>query len=357
MAAEHQEMSSDDEQPTLSAPNLGNDIADDDIDVVRATFTPTAAAELDEQQSRLLCRFYENKFPAVDDLVVANVRQIAEMGAYVQLLEYNNIEGMILLSELSRKRIRSVQKLVRVGRNEVVVVLRVDKDKGYIDLSKRRVSPEDIAKCEDKYNKAKTVHSIMRHVAEKTGSSLEELLEKYVWPLDRSYPGRAFEAFRLAINDPDAVFGSMDISDEIRDEVLNGIRRRMTPNPVKIRADVEVTCFAYEGVDAIKAALQAGEGVSTEEVPIKVKLVAPPLYVVTTSSLDKTAGIATMQAAIEVMESTIKSQGGSLIVKMSPRAVSANDDAELAKLMAQKERENAEISGDEEDGDDVENDE
>ncbi len=52
------------------------------------------------------------------------------MGAYVKLLEYDNIDGMILLSELSRRRIRSIQKLIRVGRNEVVVVLRVDKDKG-----------------------------------------------------------------------------------------------------------------------------------------------------------------------------------------------------------------------------------
>ena len=57
-------------------------------------------------------------------------RQIAEMGAYVKLLEYDNIDGMILLSELSRRRIRSIQKLIRVGRNEVVVVLRVDKEKG-----------------------------------------------------------------------------------------------------------------------------------------------------------------------------------------------------------------------------------
>src|SRR5947209_14949817 len=52
------------------------------------------------------------------------------MGAYVKLLEYDNIDGMILLSELSRRRIRSIQKLIRVGRDEVVVVLRVDKEKG-----------------------------------------------------------------------------------------------------------------------------------------------------------------------------------------------------------------------------------
>jgi translation initiation factor 2 subunit 1 len=99
---------------------------------------------------------------------------------------------MILLSELSRRRIRSVQKLIRVGRNEVVVVLRVDKEKGkepagilslffffffstlivagYIDLSKRRVSSEDIVKCEERYVKSKAVASILRHVASKIPS-------------------------------------------------------------------------------------------------------------------------------------------------------------------------------------------
>lgn len=77
-------------------------------------------------------------------MVMVQVQSIEDMGAYVSLLEYGGIEGMILLSELSRRRIRSVQKLIKVGRQEPVMVLRVDKDKGYIDLSKRRVSPEDL---------------------------------------------------------------------------------------------------------------------------------------------------------------------------------------------------------------------
>lgn len=75
------------------------------------------------------CRFYEAQFPEVDDVVMVSVRSIQDMGAYVHLLEYDGIEGMILLSELSRRRIRSINKLVRVGRNECVVVLRVDKEK------------------------------------------------------------------------------------------------------------------------------------------------------------------------------------------------------------------------------------
>ena len=77
---------------------------------------------------------------------MVNVRQIAEMGAYVKLLEYDNIEGMILLSELSRRRIRSIQKLIRVGKNEVVVVLRVDKEKGKLTTLVSRNLPRAVAR-------------------------------------------------------------------------------------------------------------------------------------------------------------------------------------------------------------------
>ena len=79
------------------------------------------------------CRFYKHRYPKLEDVVMVNVRSIAEMGAYVTLLEYNDIEGMIMLSELSRRRIRSINKLVRIGRNECVVVIRVDETKGKFD--------------------------------------------------------------------------------------------------------------------------------------------------------------------------------------------------------------------------------
>ena len=36
-----------------------------------------------------------------------------------------------------------------------MVVIRVDKDKGYIDLSKRRVSPEDVERCTEIFSKGK----------------------------------------------------------------------------------------------------------------------------------------------------------------------------------------------------------
>ncbi|KAH7464773.1 hypothetical protein PRIC1_005616 [Phytophthora ramorum] len=306
----------------------------------------------------LQCRFYEQKFPEIDELVMVNVRSIAEMGAYVSLLEYNNIEGMILLSELSRRRIRSINKLIRVGKNEVVMVLRVDKEKGYIDLSKRRVSPEDIAKCEERYNKAKTVHGVLRQVAQENHLEIEDLYAKVAWPLYKKFKietlvddekkidyVHCYDVFKMGITD-DAVFEELDVTPEILSALKTQIRRRLTPQPIKIRADIEVTCFTYEGIEAIRSALQAGQDVSTEDVPVKVKLIAPPMYVMTTSTLDKQKGIQKLQEAIEAVREHITAKKGTMSVKMEPKVVSVNEEKEFLQMIEKLENENRLVDGD-----------
>lgn len=69
---------------------------------------------------------------------------------------------------------------------------------GYIDLSKRRVSAEDVVKCEDRFQKSKMVHSIMRHVAEKTKIPIEDLYQTISWPLMKKY-GHTVDAFKFSI--------------------------------------------------------------------------------------------------------------------------------------------------------------
>jgi translation initiation factor 2 subunit 1 len=298
----------------------------------------------------LRCRFYENEFPEPEEVVIVNVTEIGEMGAYVTLLEYDNIEGMILLSELSRRRIRSINKLVRVNRTEVVMVIRVDKEKGYIDLSKRRVDPEDVAKCEERYNKAKAVHSVMRHVADQKNMGLEEMYKLVGWPLYRKYK-HAYDAFKVSLTDSDEdIFTTAEIENNVDDNtktmILNYVKRRLAPQPVKVRADIEVTCFTYEGIDAIREALLAGEAKGTEIAPVKIKLIAPPMYVMTSMTLDKDIGIETMNAAIEIIKASIQSNGGALDVKMAPKAVTLREETELQAMLDRLALEQEEVDGD-----------
>lgn len=68
------------------------------------------------------------------------------------------------------------------------------------------------------------------------------------------------------------------LDDHTKEVLLSNIKRKLTSQAVKIRADVEVACYGYEGIDAVKAALKAGLALSTDELPIKINLIAPPLY-------------------------------------------------------------------------------
>lgn len=205
---------------------------------------------------------------------------------------------------------------------------------------------------------SKLVHSIMRHVAETTRVDLETLYREIGWPLYRCY-GHAHDGFRAMVstNDPDSVFARVSqeahggspipcLSDAVKDQIVKNVRRRLTPQPLKCRADVELTCFAFDGVLRIQEAMRAAEAASTEVAPVKMKLVAPPLYVLTTQTLDKQAGLDALQAACEACAASAQASGGRCVVREPPRAVSERDDRLLTDHLAALESANREVAGD-----------
>lgn len=64
------------------------------------------------------------------------------------------------------------------------------------------------------------------------------------------------------------------------------------------------------GIDAIKEALLTGEAdASVKEAQVKIRLIAPPMYVLTTTTLDKDLGIATLNNCIDIITRLITAQG------------------------------------------------
>lgn len=159
----------------------------------------------------------------------------------------------------------------------------------------------------------------------------------------------------------------------MKELLLSNIKRKLTSQAVKIRADIECACYGYEGIDAVKTALRAGLELSTEELPIKINLIAPPLYgklasscmfpklsyhffppVMTTSTPEKADGLKALETAIEKIQESIEKLGGVFKVQMAPKVVTATDEADLARKMERAEQENAEIDGDDEEDEDEE---
>jgi len=299
-------------------------------------------------------RFYEKDFPEVDECVMVRIEDVGEMYSYVKLLEYGEIQGMMQFTEVTRSsRIRSINKLVRVGKEEVCVVLRVDEEKGNIDISKKKATQEDIKITTDRYVKAKTVHSICERLSEITKGNnqtveenTEELCKKIIWPLYKKY-GHCYDAFKLSLSDPKEVFESLQISEEILKPLLSIIEHRLKPKPSKIRADIELNCFSSEGIDAIKRALKEGEKFVSKDIQLKIQLVAPPAFVLLTTTSDIRNGIILMKKAIEEIDKEIQKSGGTLIVKQEPQTVTENDEKNFNAFLQQLKEKTEEIGSDE----------
>jgi translation initiation factor 2 subunit 1 len=273
-------------------------------------------------------RFYENEFPAVDEVVVVRVNLVDGIGAHVSLLEYGNRDGYILLSELSRRRMRSVSKHIRAGRREVLQVLRIDHAKGYIDLSKKNLKPEELVLCQERFHKSSAVHGIVAHVCElQKGSgdaaaaeasvdalSLDALYQKVVWPLSRKY-GHAYSAFETAALGDESVFADLDIPATVREILVAQVGHRLKAQEVKIQADIQVSCFGIEGVEGIKPALAAAANMPG----VNVHLFSSPDYAVFVMEKDRNKGVALVKDAIAAIQAEIGKHGGSCVVKADAR--------------------------------------
>ena len=74
----------------------------------------------------------------------------------------------------------------------------------------------------------------------------------------------------LIFSEP-SILNECQLDEETKGHLISNINRRMMPQAVKVRADVEVSCYSYEGIDAVKTALRKGLTFSTEDLPIKVR--------------------------------------------------------------------------------------
>ena len=231
---------------------------------------------------------------------------------------------MLFSGEVSLKRVNLINRLLSVGKEEVLRVLRVDTQKGFIDLSKKQVKADEIEGCKKKFGKSKAVEGIVKLLSVHTNKSMEYLYKNLIWPLYKTHE-HAYDALKSVLNGDDKIFENVKISDEIKEELIKILKVRLVPQPVKIRSDFKLTCYTFEGVDAIKESLLNGEKKGTEAIPIKFRVIGSPLYECSVSTINKKEGIEVMNAAIQEVKKTIEAKGGNFLLETNPQVIGDNE--------------------------------
>lgn len=109
--------------------------------------------------------FKRESLPEEGDLVLCTVKKILFHSVFVSIDEYKELEGMVHISEVAPGRIRNLRDYIRENKQIVCKVLRIDRQKGHIDLSLRRVNPSARSKKLNEYKQEEKAEKILEQVA------------------------------------------------------------------------------------------------------------------------------------------------------------------------------------------------
>ncbi|MCA9819982.1 MAG: S1 RNA-binding domain-containing protein, partial [Nitrosarchaeum sp.] len=130
------------------------------------------------------------EMPEQGEIVLATITKIMDHGAYVTLDEYGAIQGFLHISEIAPGWIRSVNKFVKEGEKKVLLVKKVNPDRGDIDLSLKQVSNDQKKqklKEVKKFEKGRTLLQSVKEKADLADSDIEKLEDSIYSKFDSVY--------------------------------------------------------------------------------------------------------------------------------------------------------------------------
>ena len=78
--------------------------------------------------------------PDEGELVVATIKTVKQNGAYVDLDEYEGVEGFIFIGEIASGWVKNIRGIVREGQRVICKVMRTRRDGTSMELSLKSVS-------------------------------------------------------------------------------------------------------------------------------------------------------------------------------------------------------------------------
>jgi translation initiation factor 2 subunit 1 len=252
--------------------------------------------------------FKKPDWPEVGDLVIATVEEVTDFGAYVKLDEYDK-KGLLHISEISSSWIRNIRDFIRESQKVVLKVLRVDAEKGHIDLSLRRVTKRERIEKIMVWKTDRKAETLLRSIAEKTGLPLEDVYEKAGAPMEKEYG--LYEGFEQVVKDGIGALTKIGIPEDLATVIVEIAKERMHVPMVKVKGVVELRTTNSQGVKIIKEAfLDAKKAEKSREAKVRFYVIAAPKYCIEVMAENYKNAEAVLQRVSENIISNIEKAGG-----------------------------------------------
>jgi len=248
------------------------------------------------------------EWPEVGDLVIATIGNVTDYGAYAKLDEYNK-RGLLHVSEIASSWIRNIRDFVRENQKMVLKVLRVDPEKGHVDLSLRRVTKREKIEKIKSWKKDRKAEALLRGVAEKVGLPVEEVYQKAGSLLEEKYG--LYEGFEKVLTEGIEVLTKLGIPEDIAKAFAQVSEERIRVKLVKVKGTLEIRAMKPNGVKCIQDAfINAKKAEKTRDAEVKFCVIATPRYSVEVSAENYKRAEEVLQKVSQNVVTIITKAGG-----------------------------------------------
>lgn len=188
-------------------------------------------------------------FPEEGEIVFCTVTKIQYHAVTVQLDEYDK-QGLIPISEVSPGRIRNIRDFVEEGKKVVCKVIKVDPDRGQIDVSLRRANESQKRSKADAIKQEQKAEKILQSLAEKLKKPAEEIYKAVAPHVMRHYPW-IYLAFDDLIENNKSL-EDYGIEKGLAKELEAIVREKIKPKQVQIIEKVTLKTFNENGLQVVK---------------------------------------------------------------------------------------------------------
>lgn len=246
-------------------------------------------------------------YPEDSELVIGTVDSIFRQGAFITLDEYPGKRGMLHLSEISLKWVRNIRDYVKEGQKVVVQVLKVNPDRGHIDLSLRRVSDHQKKAKLQEVKRRQRAEKLLTVLADELAVDVKDVQEKIAAPLLAEYD-TLYDGFEALVADPDG-YTSLKLPKKWVATVKDVVGKNIKSPNVSITGFVELTSYESDGVVAVKDTLKKIQGYKADA-DIDVSVVSAPLYRVRVTAADYKKAEKTMRKGVDAALDAFKKRKG-----------------------------------------------
>ncbi|VVB91131.1 Translation initiation factor 2 subunit alpha [uncultured archaeon] len=215
-------------------------------------------------------------WPEQDELVICSVKKVTDFGAFVELDEYGQKEGLIHISEVASGWVKYIRDHVREGQKIVCKVLYVDESKHHIDLSLKDVNEHQRREKIQLWKNEQKAEKWIQYVASTTKTSPEDLKILISKFYDKF--GSVYSIFEKSRTSGISVLTSIGVDKHFAEMVKKVAEENLKKPQVEIAGYVDLTCPLPDGIEHIKKALNAAGKVKGDEISIAVTYVGAPRY-------------------------------------------------------------------------------